>query len=715
MTEAALMDGPATSDRSLPSASLDCLLRPRSVAIIGASDKPGALGASVLANLVRQGFDGDIHLVNPKRTEIGGRPCVASVDDLPSGVHVAVLAIPRVGVLDAIRGLARKGVGAAVIFSAGFAEDGPQGLADQQEIARIARESGMVVEGPNCLGLVNFRDNVSLTFIEMPEAKAQGDRRVGIVSQSGAMAAVLATTMIHRDVPLSCYISTGNEAASGIEDYLAHLVDQPDTAVIALIAEHVRDPARFLAAARAARAAGKAVVLLHPGRSAAGAASAATHTGAMAGDHAVMAVHVERAGVILAESLEELGDIVEILARSPDAGVGGTGIVAESGAFKAMMLDLAEAVDLDLPKLTDADSLALRAALPDFVPVTNPMDITAQGLVDPGLYGRTLAALAQDDRIGTILLTLIQTDTGTSHVKFKAVLDALDAIGDTKPVIVGGVDEGGAVFADDLAALRKAGVTYLPTAERLLRALARIATHRQRDAAVAPLDAQPVDGLSQVGSTIPEHLSKAIMGAQGIAFPAFALAQSAAEAVAAADRLGYPVVLKAQSPELPHKSDAGGVIINLADADAVAAGWDRLMANLAASRPDLVLDGVLVEGMAAKGVELIVGARNDPHWGPTILVGFGGVAAELLHDVCLLPPDLTRDAIIAQIRTLRMAPLLDGFRGAPAMDIGAVADIVQRLGQMVAATPAISEVDLNPVIVYPQGQGAIALDALISL
>ncbi|SER45453.1 Acyl-CoA synthetase (NDP forming) [Sphingobium sp. YR768] len=701
--------------RTIAAPSLDRLLRPRSVAIVGASDKPGSLGASVLANLLRQGFDGPIHLVNPKRADIGGRPCVASVDDLPEAVDVAVLAIPRMGVLDSIRGLARKGVGAAVIFSAGFAEDGPQGLADQQEIARIARESGMVVEGPNCLGLVNFRDNVSLTFIEMPEAKAQGDQRVGIVSQSGAMAAVLATTMIHREVPLSCYISTGNEAASGIEDYLAYLVDQQDTAVIALIAEHIRDPARFLGAARAARAAGKSVVLLHPGRSAAGAASAATHTGAMAGDHAVMAVHVQRAGVILVDSLEELGDVVEILTRSPQAGIGGTGVIAESGAFKAMMLDLAETVDLNLPKLTDADSPALRAALPDFVPVTNPMDITAQGLVDPGLYGRTLAALAQDDRIGTILLTLIQTDTGTSHIKFGAVLDALKQIGAAKPIIVGGVDEGGGVFAEDLTALRQASVTYLPTAERTLRALARIAAHRQRDATVATLHAQAVDGLSQVGSTIPEHRSKAIMGAQGIAFPAFELAQSAAEAVAAADRLGYPVVLKAQSAELPHKSDAGGVIINLADAHAVAAGWDRLMANLAASRPGLLLDGVLVEGMAAKGVELIVGARNDPHWGATILVGFGGVAAELLHDVCLLPPDLTRDAIIAQIRTLRMAPLLDGFRGAPAMDIGAVADIVQRLGQMVAATPAIREVDLNPVIVYPQGQGAIALDALISL
>ena len=207
MTDMIDLDRPAVS---MAAPSLDRLLRPRSVAIVGASDKPGALGASVLANLVRQGFAGDIHLVNPKRAEIGGRPCVASVDDLPEGVDAAVLAIPRAGVLDTMRGLARRHVGAAVIFSAGFAEDGPQGLADQQEIARIAREAGMVVEGPNCLGLVNFRDNVSLTFIEMPEATARGDRRVGIVSQSGAMAAVLATTMIHRDVPLSCYISTGN-------------------------------------------------------------------------------------------------------------------------------------------------------------------------------------------------------------------------------------------------------------------------------------------------------------------------------------------------------------------------------------------------------------------------------------------------------------------------------------------------------------------------
>ncbi len=694
--------------------TLDALLNPSSIAIIGASDKPGSLGASVLANLDRQGFRGAIHLVNPKRTHIGGRACVPTVDDLPEGVDAAVLAIPRDGVIAALRGLAHRNVRAAVIYAAGFAEDGAQGKADQEEIARIAAESGMVIEGPNCLGHVNFRDRVSLTFIDMPDATAEGPRRVGIVSQSGAMAAVLATTMIHRAVPLDGYVSTGNEAATGIEDYLAHLVERPGVTVIALIAEQIRSPARFLAAARAAGAAGKQIGLLHPGRSAAGAASAATHTGAMAGEHAVMAVHVRHAGVVLVDTLEELGDVVEILVRCPDLASGGVGVIAESGAFKAMMLDLSEDVALDLPQLHDDDSPALRAALPAFVPVTNPIDITAQGLVDPGLYGRVLGALGADDRIATILLTLIQTETRTSHVKIAAVLEALSR-GQSKPVIIGGVDEGGGVAPEDIARLRRMGVAYLPTAERALRAIARLAAALARDRQIEVLDDVHRADLGAGGSVIPEYRSKAIMAAYGASFPEFELVQSLDAAVVAAERLGYPVVLKAQSPQLPHKSDAGGVIVGLGNQDALIAGWHRLSANLAASCPGLELDGVLVERMADKGVELIVGARNDPHWGATLLVGFGGVAAELLHDVRLLPPDLSCDAIAAEIRKLRLAPLLDGFRGAPTADVAAVATLVQQLGRMMIANPAIREVDLNPVVVAPVGQGAVALDALITL
>jgi len=691
--------------------ALDRLLRPRSVAIVGASDKPESLGASVLANLERQGFAGPIYLVNPKRSEIAGRPCVATVADLPPGIDTAVLAIPRAGVLDVIRGLAARSVGAAVVFSAGFAEDGPQGLADQEEIGRIARDANMVVEGPNCLGLVNFVDRVSLTFITMPEARAAGPRRAGIVSQSGAMAAVLATTLIAREVPLSAYISTGNEAASGVEDYLAHLVASSETAVIAMVVEHFRRPASFLAAARAARAAGKTIVLLHPGSSDAGAASAATHTGAMAGSYAVMKVHAAAAGVIVVDSLEALGDVTEIAVRFAELPRGGVGIVAESGALKAMLLDLSEAVALRLPPLGDADSPALRAALPAFVPVSNPTDITAQGLIDPGLYGRTIAALLGDDRIDTVLVTLIQTEPGTAGIKFAAVAEALDGGAMTKPVIVAGVDEGGEVSPADIARLRALGVPYLPTPERAVRALARIVGRTENVAPVA-VGGEGLAGLPPAGSIVPEYRAKELLSPYGIAVPGFELTQTVAAAIAAADRLGYPVVLKAQAAALPHKSDAGGVIIGLADAAAVAAGWERLHANLAASRPGLILDGVLVEALAAKGVELIVGARRDPAWGPTLLVGFGGVAAELLHDVVLLPPGLSRTEIVAAIRTLRLAPLLDGFRGAPVCDIDAVAAIVEALGRVVGATPGITEVDLNPVVVYPHG--ALVLDALIS-
>ncbi|MCJ2181786.1 acetate--CoA ligase family protein [Novosphingobium sp. 1949] len=694
-------------------AAIDRLLSPRSVAIVGASDRPGSLGASVLKNLLDAAFPGAIHLVNPKRDTIGGRACVPDVAALPEGIDAAVLAIPQAGVIDAVRALAARKCGAAVIFSAGFAEDGAEGLARQEELGRIAREAGMVIEGPNCLGLVNFDANVALTFVELPPARAKGARKIGVVSQSGAMAAVLATTMIAREVPLSCYISTGNEAASGVEDYLDHLAGDAGTAVIAMIVEHFRKPAAYLAAVAKARAAGKQVVLLHPGSSEAGRESAATHTGAMAGDHAVMETLVRHAGVILVEGLEELGDVAEIALRCPRLPGPELAVVSESGALKAMMLDGAEAQGLALPRLGDADSPALRAALPPFVPVSNPLDITAMGLVDSTLYNRTIAALAGDDRIDTILVPLIQTDTHTSHVKFAAVGEAIRDLDGAKPLVVAGVDEGGGVLAEDIAALRALGVPYFPTPERALKALARLAANRDDTGAGEPLAPIAIAG-PQPGEVFPEYRAKVLLGPHGLRFSPGALATSEEEACAIADRLGYPVVLKAQAPALSHKSDAGGVLVGIADEAALVAAWARMHADVAAARPGLVLDGLLVEAMGPRGVEMIVGARRDPDWGPVLLVGFGGVAAELLHDAVLLPPDLTRAQIKARILTLRMAPLLRGFRGSPMADLDALAATVETLGAVVRGTPGIAEVDLNPVLVLHEGEGALALDALIS-
>ena len=265
--------------------AIERLLRPSSVAIVGASATPGALGASVLANLQRLGFRGDIHLINPNRTEIGGRPCLKSIEALPTAVDAAVLAIPRAGVLDAVAGLARRGVGAAVIFSAGFAEGGEAGRAEQREIARIAAEHGMLIEGPNCLGVVNHVDGIALTFVETSHAALDGRPGIGIVSQSGAMACVLGTMLASRDLGVSYSISTGNEAASGVEDFIEYLLGEAQTPVIGLIVEQFRHPQRLLSLARRARQMGKRLVLLHPGRSGAARESAATHTGVLAGNY----------------------------------------------------------------------------------------------------------------------------------------------------------------------------------------------------------------------------------------------------------------------------------------------------------------------------------------------------------------------------------------------------------------------------------------------
>lgn len=689
---------------------LSRLLTPRSVVIVGASPTPGALGNSVLRNLERHGYAGDIHLINPKRDTIDGRPCLQSIDDLPDGVDAAVLAIPGPAVLGAVQALARRNVGAAIIFSAGFAEGGEEGLAAQAEVARIAAEYGMVVEGPNCLGLVNYAAGVPLTFVEAPVLDLTNKPSVGIVSQSGAMAVVLGATLMAKDLGITASVSTGNEAASGVEDYVEHLLGDPQTLAIAMIVEQFRQPARFLKLAERARAAGKPIVLLHPGTSSAARESAATHTGAMAGDWQLMKAKVERAGVVLVDSLEALGDVIDIAVRAKPVRRGGTAVLTESGAFKALTLDLAEAIGLDLPAMAGETAAAMRAAVPDFIPVSNPMDLTAQALVDPDLYRRTLIPLLADDAYAALVFGIIQTDAATSARKFPPIIDAVRALAPDKPVIFAGLDDGAPVPGDYIAGLRAIGVPYFPSPDRAFRALGHLLRHAARDFTAA--EAAPVT-IDPPGGVIPEYRAKELLAPVGIPFPAGGFAADVAEAQAIASRVGYPVAIKAQAAALSHKSDAGGVILNIADDDALAEAWERLFANVAAYDASIALDGAQVEAMGKRGVELIVGARNDPEWGPVILAGFGGVTAELLHDVRLLAVDLTPDAIVAELRALKQGALFDGYRGSPALDVEAVAALIAGLGRVLAGSPTIREIDLNPVVVYPKGEGVVALDALI--
>lgn len=697
---------------------IDCLLRPRSVAIIGVSATPTALGSRVFTNLENAGFTGEIHLVNPKRAELFGRPCVATPDDLPDGVDCAVLAIPCSGVLDALRSCARRNVRSAIIFSAGFAENGEEGRIEQEEIGRIAREHNMAVEGPNCLGMINFADSTPLTFTTNDAKKLTEKAGVAMVSQSGAMATVVGVSLKTHRIPVSYSVSTGNEAGNTAEDFIEHLIEDERTSVLVLLIEQFRQPKKFLKLVHRAKQIGKHIVLLHPGRSSAARESAATHTGAMVNDYKVMRTKVEDAGVVVVDTVEELVDVAQFLSVCPSLPQAGAAVIAESGAFKGLALDFCETIGLALPELGDAARSALLKALPEFIPPSNPLDLTGQAMTDGELYRNATLAFLSDDRYGSLVLGLIMADKPGNDLKFPIIIEALRKLRPEKPVICAALDEGAEIprecIREYIDELRSLGVPYFPTSERAFRALGAVtkfAAKQSRKQAGAPLLLPPIPLVKS--GTMTEYEGKALLASIGIPVPLGGLATSLKEAMEIAETIGYPVVLKAQEVTLTHKSDIGGVILSIKDSDALVAGWKQLYDNIARARPGLILDGALVEKMGARGLELIVGAKNDKDWGPALLVGFGGILAEAISDVRLLPPDLPVEAIVDELFQLKSAALLKGFRGSPAVDVRAAAELIHRLGAFICSDLAIQEIDINPVLVYAQGQGAVALDALI--
>jgi acyl-CoA synthetase (NDP forming) len=693
-----------------PRRSIERMLRPRSIAIVGASPTPGALGQSLLANLERFAFAGDLHLVSATRSEIGGRPCLKSTSELPDGVDCATLAIPRAGILDAVKGCAARGVGGVIIYAAGFAETGPEGQKLQAEIAGIARDHGMAISGPNCLGHINYVDGIPLTFSACAPVPLAGRRAIGVVSQSGAMATVFRAALHARDIAISHSISTGNEALNGTEDFLDFLIDDEATHVILMLVEQFRQPQRFLASARRAHAAGKPIVLLHPGRSAAARDSAKTHTGALSGDYEVMRALVAHTGVALVDTMEELHDLGELMIRWPSPPRGGAAVISDSGAFKAMVLDFCEQSGLDVPEPTGATKESLAALAPDLILPTNPLDVTAQSLVDPDLYRKGMKPFLDDPRYGSVVLSVVLSSPTHSQRKMAPVISALKDFGPPKPVVFAMMGEESEVAPEIITALRNLGVPFFRSPERALRALAQLAGLRAPTA--LPVPSVPA-GARLASGVIPEYAAKKILAEAGIPVPHAELAKDLNDAQRAAAQIGYPVVLKAQSADLSHKSDVGGVALGIADDSSLAAAWRKLHADIAKALPDLKLDGVLVETMARSGVELILGARNDPDWGPSLTVGLGGIWTEALRDVRVIPAWLAPGAIADELRKLKGALLLTGYRGKPALDIDAAADVAAKLGRFVSAHPEVAEIDINPLVVYPKGEGAVAVDALI--
>ncbi|MCO7641307.1 acetate--CoA ligase family protein [Pseudomonas sp. S 311-6] len=733
--------------------------RPASVAIIGMSSKPGSAGQVVLANLLNGGYQGPIHLVGRSGGMLDGRPVLTDISQLPDGIELAILMLPSEAVRDAVQACVAKGIRGAVCFASGFAEMGEAGRQQQQEIAAIARAGGLALLGPNTVGYFNYADAFYVMMVPLvlpPRLNPEDGPAIAIVAQSGGVGAHIAASLLARGVPLSYMMTTGNEAQTGLAEMVRFYAADPYTGAIVIYAEQIRSAADFLDAARAARTQGKPVIMLHPGRSEQSQAAAQSHTGALAGNHAAMRLMARHAGVLVVDTLEEVIDVGQLMLRYPTPPTGGLGLVTASGAICGLAQDYVDTLGLAMPPLSPAQAETLRGHLPAFLPSRNPLDIGTLSAYQPSILETGVAALLADPGIGSLLASMPMPEPAASVEWLNYFLAGAADSG--KPAIYVMQNEDTPPAADFIALARKHRAVIMRSPERALRALACVtrfgleqstaqstaqaaaqtATHTAAQTAKQPAMNTPgamaapaatataiITSRAHASSAPPEPwpamapgaqaewLGKQVLRTLSIATPPGDLARSLEDALHIAAGIGYPVALKAQAAHLTHKSDAGGVLLNIADADALRAAWQTLQDNIRRAAPDVELDGALVEKMGARGLELVVGASRDPQWGPILMVGLGGIWVEALGDVQLLPPDLPQDAIISKLLALKGHQLLRGFRGQPAVDLPAVAKAVAQIGHLMLTRPEIAEIDINPLVAYPEGQGVMALDALL--
>lgn len=708
----AQLDGSAVTASPGASIGIARLLRPRSIAILGASPERTSIGGGVLSNLELFGYDGEIHLVSRSRDSINGRPCVKSIAELPHGLDVAVLIVPFAAIRESVIACIKQGIGAIVIYSSGFAEAGEEGRREQEELAHLCSEAGVGLLGPNCMGYTNYVEGVPLTFEPVEKADAGQGPRVAIIAQSGATAANIRFAMQAREVSIAHVVATGNEALLSAEDFVEFSIADPQISVIAVYVEQVRDPARFLHVARLARQAGKPVVMLHPGSSERGRKAAQSHTGALAGNHAVMQAATRNEAVVVVDTLDEMFDVLAILVRFPAPKPGKAGIVTNSGAIRGLAFDFCERIGLDLARLSPEVEAELREQVPDYVHVDNPFDVGTTGFSNPGIFGTSAASMLKDPDVGMIL-SAHAGGSGRMQVKKSDALLPVYQQAD-RPIVFTIIGDDYPLDPEFMRNVRDSGIPFFRSPERALRAMKVVSDYAESLAATAERNASTAPEFElPSGGAVPEYLGKRVLNDLGVRCPEGELAQDVEAAVGVAGRIGYPVVIKAQARALSHKSDAGAVMVNLRDEAELRAAWSKLHANVAAAAPGTQLDGVLVEEMASPGLELVVGARRDPDWGPVVLVGLGGVWIEVLKDSRLMMADVSHARAVAEIRKLKAARLLESFRGQSPRDVSAVADVVVKLGALMRANPRIEEVDVNPLVVYDEGNGVIALDALI--
>jgi acetate---CoA ligase (ADP-forming) len=701
---------------SMGARSLDPLFAPRSIAVVGASRRPGTVGYEIIHNLLAEGFSGAVYPVNPHATSVHSVPAYASVSEVPGDIDLAIITVPKEGALAVAEECGRRGVRALVVITAGFKEVGAAGAQREEELLAIAHRYGMRMVGPNCLGVVSTAADVRMNATFAPIMPPPGP--VSFMSQSGAMGVTILDYAAEYGIGVHHFVSVGNKADVSGNDLIEYWADDAATRVILMYLENFGNPRRFTRIAREVTKT-KPIIAVKAGRTTAGARAASSHTGALAGLDSATDALLAQCGVLRVDSVEELFDMAMAFGHLPVPRGNRVAVVTNAGGPGIIITDSCEANGLSVAELSAETQARLRQHLPEEASVRNPVDMIATAT--PESYRLALEAVLADPNIDAAIAAFVPPLRVRQQDVARSIVAAREKYPD-KPMLA--VLMGRAGLPEGRADLRAAGIPGYIFPESAARALAGMYRYRQwlerpagvvrefaveRERVAAILDAAETAG----AEFLERDAVLEILGAYGIATLESGSAGTVDDAVAVARTVGMPVVLKVDSPDIVHKTDVGGVALDLRDEQDVRRAWDAMMSRVREKHPEARINGVAIERFVKGGRETIIGMSQDPSFGPVIMFGLGGIYVEALQDVVFRVQPVSDVDAHEMVRSIRGVKLLEGMRGEAASDMAAVEETVQRVSQLVGDHPRIAELDINPFVVFEEG--GIAVDARIRM
>lgn len=694
-------------------------MEPRGVAIIGASQDFTTINGKILKYLLKHKFQSQIYPINPKYQEIAGLKCYPSIGAVSEPIDLALIAVAAARVPGILRDCGAKGVKREVIFSSGFAEIGENGKKVQEEILQIAQEYDMRLIGPNCLGILNVSTGLIASFSASMEVDSIKAGPVALVSQSGAVGFMLFNLLQEAGVGVNFVVTTGNEADVTAGEGLTYVVENPDTKVILTYLEGLRDGESFKRTAEKAAEAGKPIIALKVGNSASGQKAAATHTAALTGSGGAYKSYFDKMGILQAKDSEDIIDLAQAFLPGKLPRGARIGIVTMSGGVGILLADRSEEWGLQVPELSSALQEEVRKVIPAFGCAQNPVDVTAQSLNQGEEFKKCLNILLASEELD-MLIVAITMATGKMAEKIGSdIVEA--ALGTEKPLVVSW--SVGQVAKPGFEVLKKAGVPLYHSPARAAKAMGALHHYAKFQRAWKVPEAEDINQMRQAtvqlalkesSQALSEHATKGLLELYGLPVTKEYVAASAEEAVAIAEKMGYPVVMKIDSPDILHKTEAGGVAVNINSAEEVKAKFPEIMEKGRTYNPQAKINGILIQEQVPPGVEVIIGLQRDPILGTQIMFGLGGIFVEVLKDVILKPVPLTREDAQEMLNEIKGVALLNGVRGRTAVDKEALIEILLGVSQLAAeAGDALLSLDINPVTVLPKGKGAKVLDGVL--